>query len=780
VKASIRLWSRLAFVASVGLTALSACSSDKPDGHADEKRSGKLSLALQATAPSGSVYMLRNAFFEITDIRTGQFIQNLSSDEGLPEARELTTILETGNYTIRLFPGWFLERVSGPNPGTGGMGGIGGMTGTGGAAGAGTAGFPGKAGSGPLPPKPIKAPPEFFAGAPGFAGAPPDDPAAGGSFGVGGSGPIGGDSSSGGSFSTGGSSSTGGSPGTGGSSGGIVEAHLLSDAVQFFNIFGAGDTFVSYQFQVGGEIVDFDHGRLHVGIDVIEAEVPCEGVTMPERMLMETNTQAVSNVGLAQVFKALANNGGHVGDGDALYRQIFDSYASADLGEVPEAVHCGDEQTDGVPTLNGFPIDCNRREALHVNDMNNFFATAFVNRMDLAPASGAHCGQQRMIFANPSNGRTFMIIEAQVPNPAPELGIDGCKPLAQFWLNQNSIADASTRGQRLTQAFLTGGVPELDEAGFGPFYTAENLTIGSGQIRTNQFDSFPWTLREFKLAVDGEQLRAVPFPVAESPHGALWNENSGFAQGPACRENFLTALDGVLTDDMSLMSFVVDQACKNSESRNDFSEDYAGQMTQGLREQIQEKLDSIGAPLTADDVANRARFSGSCIGCHSEASGLDLGNGVRAPFADDFPQVLEVPVPCSGGEQGTCFRTSSGLRQVFLPGRLAVMSSLLGFPIVPNTCNGNGGGTGGSGNMGFGGTSIGGGGPIPSAGSSSSAGKGGAEPFPIPTEPAPAPVIVIELPSTDVPVEQLQEEDQEIREAYGDVTISGRSAKATH
>jgi hypothetical protein len=576
----------------------------------------------------------------------------------------------------------------------------------------------------------------------------------------------------GGTFGTAGSFPVGGS----GSGGPVPDVHLLSDAVQFFGIFGGSDTFVSYQFQVGGEVVDFNRGRLHVGIGVTEACVPTDGATMPERMLMETNVDAVQGVSLLQVFEALANNGGRTGDGEALYRQIFDSYATADQGQVPDAVHCGDESIDGVPTLNGFPIDCNRLEAEHVNDIQSFFATAFVNRMDLAPANGAHCGQQRMIFANPSRGRTFMILEAQIPNPAPDLGIDGCKPLAQFWLNQNSIPDAKLRGLRLQQAFLTGEVPELAEAGFGPFYTAENLTIGSGQIRTNQFDSFPWTLREFKLVIDGEELRAIPFPVAESPNGALWNENIALPQGEACRESFLTAMDGVLTDDRSLMSFVVDQACKNSESRNDFSEDYAGNMSAGLSDLIQEKLDSIGSPLTSFDVANRARFAGSCIGCHNESQFSSLGNGVVAPRSDDFPQVFEFPSNCTGGEQGSCFTTSSALREVFLPGRLQVMSNLLGFPIVTGGCQGGGGGGfGGTSGMGSAGSSAGGSGPIPGGAGGASGPKN-----PIPTEPGPAPVVIIELPSIDVPVEELQEEDQEIRDVYGDVTISGRNAKSTH
>jgi hypothetical protein len=768
-------------VASVGLTTLAACSSDRADGKGDEQRTGTLALALQSTAPSGSVYRLRSAFFQITNIRTGITEAFLSSDDGLPEAAELNALLPAGSYTVTLLPGWFLERISGSGGGSGGAPG-----GFGGTSTAGTGPIPGAGGEGEFPVPDI-------AGDPGEAGA-----AAGGVFtGVGGEGPIGptAGKSAGGSVSTGGSGIIGGSGSTGG--GTIVDAHLVNDAVQFFFLVGGGDAFVNYQFKVGGEVVDFTKGKVHVFISVDDSEacqVP-DDVTRPERVLLETNVDAVGGVDLASVFKALATNGGHNGDGNLLYQQIFDSYATADQALLPNAIHCGDETTNGVPTLNGFPIDCNRAEAQHVNDMNNFFATAFVNRIDLAPANGAHCGQQRMIFANSSRGRTFMILEAQIPNPQPELGIDGCRPLAQFWLDQNNEPNAKVRGQRLAQAFLQGGVNGLTEFGFGPFYTAENLTVGSGQIRTNQFDSKPWTLREFKLALDGDTLSAIPFPTAESPNGQLWNETNPLPQGEACRENFLGALDGVLTNDMSIMSFIVDSACKDGESREDTSENYARELgsSPGFRSQLEERLLSVGSKLSPEDVANRARFSGSCIGCHNEASGASLGDGVFAPFSNDFPQVVEFSQPCGNGETGDCFTKSNALNTVFLPGRLAVLSNLLGVPIVPNPCNGGGGGgVGGSSGMGggfgtAGTTSVGGSssmGNSPGTGGigvpDGGKGNGGATtPMkPLPSEPAP--VVVIELPSAAAPVGELQAEEQVIRDEYGDVTISGKSAKSTH
>jgi hypothetical protein len=784
---SKRLGSRLALLGALGLTQPLACSSDRHAGEEEVQKTGTLGLALEATAQTGNVYRLRNAFFQIVDRRTGEGVEFLSSEDIAPTARSLRTILLTGNYTVQLFEGWFLERVSGRDGGAGGTAGGAGTVGVGGTAGSFTGGSGGFGG--------------FFEEEPGVAGA-GEEPSFGGageepsSGGFGNDTSFGGDDSgSSGSGGTGGSGKGGtsgkagsggkGGTGQGGSSGEpeIVEAQLISDAVQLFSLFGADEAFVTYQFRVGEEIVDFDHGRLNIGIEVFEDPSTCEepeGVIDPARVLMETNVDALSNISLFDVFGALASNGGQASDPERLYQEILDSYASADQARLPDAIHCGDETTNGVPSLNGFPIECDRFEHLNIDRQGDFFPTAFVNRMDLAPANGAHCGQQRVIFANNSFNRMFMILEAQIPNPNPELGILGCAPLAQFWLNQNEIDDPIERGARLAEAFLFGH-PELVEQGFGPFYTATNLTVGSGQIRTNQFDSSPWTLREFKLALEDGSLRAIPFPVAESPNGNLWDEGIDEPSGPACRENFLSALQGLITNDPSQMSFVVNHECKDAESRNDFSQDYGSRMSQGLRQEIDLAVEGTG--LNADDIANRAQFAGSCIGCHEESFGRFLGNGVSAPFSNSFVHVQEFFVQCEN-EDGLCFQPSPALTDVFLPSRLQVMGNLLQIPIIPNPCDNPGtGGTGGFGTGGFGtGASAGTGatgGFFPMAGTGGTTGVAGAAGGGG-LEPGPAPIVEIELPSADESIVELQEQDQEIREAYGDTTLSGRSAQVTH
>jgi hypothetical protein len=787
-----RWWSRFALAASLGVVQLVACSSDHPRGEADVQKTGTLGLALEATAQSGTVYRLRNASFVVTDVHSGREIDRLFSEDAPPSARELTDVLQPGSYTIRLEDGWFMERVSGGSSGSGGSSaGTSGSSGAKGGSGGKGGTSSGKGGS-------------FM----GEAGAP------GSSTGGFGNGAVGNDSFG----------------GAGNETVEVVDAFLLSDAVQFFFISGGDNEFVDYLFQIGGEVVDFNHGTLHVGIDVIEDPSVCQsppGVLDPRRVLLETDLNATGQIDLGSVFQALATNGGMAADPNLIYQQVYESYASAANAFITDAIHCGDEMTNGVPTLNGYPIDCDRIEHNHVNDEGNFFATAFVNRMDLAPENGAHCGQQRLIFTNQSNarGRAFMILEAQIPNPNPDLGIQGCAPLAEFWREQNDMSDAGARGARLAQAFLSGD-PGLLDAGFGPFMTATNLTVGSGQIRTNQFDQSPWTLREFKLALDGQNIKAVPFPTSEAPFGGLWNEAIALPHGDDCRQSFLDAADQLMTNDPSQMSFVVDHACNDAESRNDSSQDYDSQLGSGFRAQLEARL--AGSGLTADDFANRAQFAGSCIGCHEEATGKFLGNYVFAPFSNEFVHVQEFPIQCGKSDPNDlCFQPSPALLQVFLPSRLQVMGQILDIPIIPDPCDPNGsGGTGGSsgfggsfgvggsagksgvgGSFGFGGQageiSVTGGTGGTSAGSpgtggrgmgfggrsGGSAGRGSAGTSM--TDPGNAgagtmenqatpPNVDTPLPPADEPVDEMQSHDEEIRKKYGKRTLSGRSARSTH
>jgi hypothetical protein len=737
---------------------------------------------MTSTSKNGNTYRL-HAVFNIQNRRTGENVAFLSSDDNGIFSSEISTELLTGDYAITILPGWQLERITTSNPGTGGSAGKGGDPGQGGISGRspGIGGqAPGAGGKGaPFPP--ILPEPPFSPGfePAGAGGASGDDADAGDpGFPSGGSGkgdpfPTAG---RGGGFPVGGRAPIGGSPqigGTGPIGGEFVPAQLINDAIQVFTIFGGDDVSIIYQFKVGDDVIPFDRGRLHVGFIVEDEEVcvPPESPFDLERVMIEHSAEALEGISLLNVFSAIAEGEGQTTEPVLLYQQLIDSFATADQGRLEDAIHCGDEQTNGLPSLNGFPLTCNRRERFQFENIERWFPTAFVNRLELAPQNGAHCGQQRIIFANNAQNRAFLIFEAQIPNPAPDLGIQGCAPLAKFWLSQNDIDDPRARGERLFSAFFTGH-PELSSAGFAPFVRAENYTIGTGQIRSNSFDDSPWTLREFKLALDGTSLTVLPFPVGESPNGALWDERLPTPQGDFCRQDFISAaLGGLLSDNPAEMSFVVDQACKDAESLNNFTQDYSSRLGPNFRA----TLDSVFGPfgLNGEDIANRAQFGGSCIGCHQEAIGRRLGNGVNAPSSLGFVHVDE------GGN------ISSAMRNVFLPRRLRAVTDLLDIPLPPDPCQGGSGGTSGTGGVaGRGGTSSGGFAGFAEGGVFAGGVAGDpVEEFPPPKDPpppVPAPRLTITLPQASTPVEELERADAEIREVYGDKTISGKDARITH
>jgi hypothetical protein len=454
-----------------------------------------------------------------------------------------------------------------------------------------------------------------------------------------------------------------------------VRATLLSPSQQTFTIRGNEETQVGYRFETNGEVVDFGQGRLVITLDVAERAGEAR------RTVIETGQDALAGLSLRDTLDAALNNAGSAGlvGAEDVYHAIIDSYSTAP-GNDPSLAHCDDQQTNGQASLNGYPLACPRLEGSQFDNIDSWFPVAFVNRLDLAPSDGSNCGQQRIIFANNvfiGNGRMLMIIEAQLPNPTPECGVDSCRPIAEFWSSLATINDPLERGQRLREAFLTSGTGP-----FAPFMNANQLGPNGGQIRTNNFNSFPWTMREFQMQA-APAILPLPHAVREAPNGELWNDLSSLPQGEACRDSFLASLSNLQSDNLATLGFPVAAACEDAESPNDFSRhDYAGHLASGSGDFAAE-IDArvAGSGLNSDEIARRARFAGSCMGCHIESSGVSLGNGVTAPSSNDFVQISEFSSePCFGSNNGNCFVVSEALRTVFLPHRISVQQNFLNAP----------------------------------------------------------------------------------------------------
>ena len=470
-----------------------------------------------------------------------------------------------------------------------------------------------------------------------------------------------------------------------------VAATLLSPAVQTVTIAANGQALLSFQLDTSGEVVEFGQGQLVIDIGVHESDggggAGGTGGTggngggndgpVSFDALIESNPQALQNITLRSALASALINAGSQVTAESAYRALIESYAAGFEAQDPNALHCDSSSSQfGGPGLNGYPLQCGRLERLQRDNLDAWFPTAAVNRLDLAATDGSHCGQQRLIFGNDAfigNGRMLMILEAQVPNPSPGCGVDACLPVAEFWAAVDAEQSPIVRGNMLVDAFFGAGIG----SGFGPFINANQLGPNGGQIRTNNFNDSPWTLREFHFN-PGPIGLPRPAPVGDAPNGQLWNDFSPFNAGPLCRSAFTGALSGLLTDNLAEMSFVVPEVCKDAESRNDFSQDYVSQLNAGsgaFANLLNGQL--AGTGLSAQDIAARARFAGSCIGCHQESSGAGLGRGVSAPFQLDFVHVSErTLVPCDNGI-GNCFAISSALRDEFLPHRQEVMNDFL-------------------------------------------------------------------------------------------------------
>jgi len=480
------------------------------------------------------------------------------------------------------------------------------------------------------------------------------------------------------------------------------------------------------------------------------------------RSLFETHEDALTAFTMEEVLTSIASNSGLLPEPAVTHDQFMDIYNEAPglgLGQ-----HCDDDvDFSGGTGLNGYPLQCDRNEGNQIGNMAEWFPIAVVNRFDLAPSDGSNCGEARIVMANRREifpDRMFTIFEAKVPNPNPECGIDACAPVQEFWASLTHIDDPVERGDELRQAFLDGH-PDLLAAGFQPFVRHQAYTFGAGQIRTNNFHEFPWTLREFKTipvekpviggglvkgGVLGPSpqglLRLVEVPVAANPFGQLWDDTVSLPQSSLCHKALVDTVPSLMNDNPNLMGVSLPVECLAAESPDNSTMEYATFLnnTGPLHDDIQSAILSVdpASVLTPDHIARRALFAGGCIGCHQRSNfGLndDLGNGVSTPNSLGFVHTHEVNQEDCGDGDVQCFQISDALKDSFLPHRKSVMDTYLnGGPCCQDD----------------GGVDIG---PSP-------------EPVPIPFE--------------EVDVAQMLEDESVAKAAQSSVTVAGTPTNRVH
>jgi hypothetical protein len=433
----------------------------------------------------------------------------------------------------------------------------------------------------------------------------------------------------------------------------------------------------------------------------MEMPVPAPGVEQSpatvsidiRRSLAVTEKSILARFGGRRVFsKLVADHGGTGFTPEQLFRQLWDTQNPApgqpDLAGMP---HC----TDMGNTLNGFPYVCRPSEGGQARpgsiiNLDSYAAVGLYNRFDLAPADGSNCGEYRIVLAKlPSApaSRNFMIFEAVLPNPQPELGLEGCRPVASFWAGLSADADPASRASKL-EAFYFTGLP-----GFEPVVSMSHYgnNPGSlGQVRTNQFlqggpnaPPIPWMMREFKLVSDCTSqpsctLKFVPATVKTNPFGGLFNPASTDSRASAFQSHFVSQVASLAINDLNRFNHSVpDQfnAAQSDSQTRGGADDYLAQFGPGpspFHQAIGQELARVGSTLTPHDIVARAQAL-SCGGCHQRNSGRPVGGGLTWPASANFVQSTENDDPADPSR----FAISPALRDQFLPQRKAVLESFL-------------------------------------------------------------------------------------------------------
>jgi hypothetical protein len=361
---------------------------------------------------------------------------------------------------------------------------------------------------------------------------------------------------------------------------------------------------------------------------------------------------------------------------EILFHQWWDTAAQRPgLGLGP---HCDDESTpspgSGIPnftslsTLNAFQYRCPRLEEAEgtsdpfINEVdanpNAYSAIAFSNRFDLVNPPG-DCGEYRIVFARNSGrldplNRNLIIFEARVPNPRPADGLNGCRPILEFWhgLSDTSMSGAD-RGHLLHDFFLNG----LPASGVGAIVDMAHYTFGAGQIRSNSFmlndpdprlpiPPFDWTLREFKTFLNNGTLTIVPDSVKTNPGNELFAAGSNDVRLGFLNQDIRAQIKNILgatgakkgIDDVNSIGFQIlgegVNAFESDESNPLLGDIITAYVTIGgtenpvIQSDIKSAISTVGAHVTTLNVANRLRTQ-TCAGCH-EYSNNDHGLGGKA------------------------------------------------------------------------------------------------------------------------------------------------------
>ncbi|HEX8169376.1 MAG TPA: hypothetical protein VF824_02415 [Thermoanaerobaculia bacterium] len=408
----------------------------------------------------------------------------------------------------------------------------------------------------------------------------------------------------------------------------------------------------------------------------------------PERSFAITDAGVLAPFRFERVLAQLAARADVPGlTAEKLFRQWMDTQ-NPKPGLDAAMPHCDDELVNGKPSLNGFARGCPTNEGPRATapfHPDAFIPIAITNRFDMA--DGAQCGEYRIVFADTtvSSVEVFHIIfEGVLPNPRPELGLAGCRPVAQFWADLSAVESRTERRDRLERFFFDG------ISGFAPVIDPAHYSTAPAGIRTLQA-TLPVQAThflQFRLVREctNGTCRAIMKPDAleNAPFGDFLDARVTTPQAQRFRDAFVAQVKDLAVRDVNLyfmsipnefllgdtqptpsdLTFILDRP---------FSASLVSSEGLAFKARIDEALRASGSTLSAQQVVARAETMG-CVGCHFLSG--DVGEGVRfPPPLQDQQHVSEKQFTFIG--QDKQFAISPAMRDVFIPHRMQILRDFL-------------------------------------------------------------------------------------------------------
>jgi len=307
----------------------------------------------------------------------------------------------------------------------------------------------------------------------------------------------------------------------------------------------------------------------------------------------------------------------------------------------------------------------------------DFIPIGIVNRFDQANAT--QCGQYRLIFANRNAAPKeafHLIFEAELPNPRPEIGLQGCKPVAQFWADLSKIESGFERRTRLEKFFFEG-IP-----GFAPAVHADHYRANQAGIRTlqlNQQNNFFPSFYQFRIARENGTLVMKHDVLENVSFSPLIDASNTDDRSKRFRQVYLENIKNLAVRDANLYFMKIPTEFQIQDSQPDkvyqfalnvaYFKSQATQEGKAFEAEINAELQRLGSTITPMELVTRAETQ-TCIGCHF--TGTPVGEGVEFPAALDLMSHVS-----ERGGTPTNFAISPAMKNVFIPHRMQILKDFL-------------------------------------------------------------------------------------------------------